>query len=550
MPAIPEEFFIPLTTVKGVSTSTAEFQHLLNHTSVLAARDITIDDAQRYSLLRELASALAFLHNHGVCVGDISPKNLLFTLKPHEAVYFIDCDAMRINAVSALPQVETPGWDTPPGEERATVYSDTYKLGLLALRLLAGDHDTKDPQHLPSTTPGMLRQIITDTLTNPPHQRPLPEAWTYVLGHAIEEAQHHQKAAAAAEAPVAVRDTPPIPVVHSRPSTPTTQSKPPTRPPASATAATNIGPLRTAAFVQNDKSPARRRRRTATIAVIVGTVVAFAAVVVVFFTDLPSRLLGKIHHPPGTVLPFTGLKQPVGVAVDGTGTIYVVDCANRWVLKQDAGSTGQTVLPFTDLSWPVGVAVDKSGSVYVTDTQSNRVLKLGAGASTPTVLPFTGLNYPDGVAVDTTGTVYVADEQNGRVLRLAPGASEQTVLPFAGLGHPANVAVDSAGSLYVTDGAGNARDSRVWKWAASSSTQTLLPFTDFTFSPTGVAVDSTGNVYVSDVTRVRKLAVGASAPTIAFTNVSAEGLAMDNAGNLYATSTDVSAPAVRKLTAG
>ena len=79
MPAIPDEFFIPLTTVKGVSSTTAEFQHLLNHPSVLAARGIDIDDAQRYTLLREVASALAFLHKHGVCVGDISPKNLLFS---------------------------------------------------------------------------------------------------------------------------------------------------------------------------------------------------------------------------------------------------------------------------------------------------------------------------------------------------------------------------------------------------------------------------------------------------------------------------------------
>ncbi|MGO9507488.1 MAG: hypothetical protein ACLPXZ_09130 [Mycobacterium sp.] len=41
MPAIPEEFFISLTTAKGVSSSTAEFQHLLNHPTVLAARGIT-----------------------------------------------------------------------------------------------------------------------------------------------------------------------------------------------------------------------------------------------------------------------------------------------------------------------------------------------------------------------------------------------------------------------------------------------------------------------------------------------------------------------------
>jgi eukaryotic-like serine/threonine-protein kinase len=176
MPAIPEQFFIPLTTVKGVSTSTAEFQHLLNDASVLVARGIDINDAQRYTLLREVASALAFLHKHGVCVGDISPKNLLFSLTPREAVYLIDCDAVRINGISALRQVETPGWEAPAGEELATIYTDTYKLGLLAVRLLAGSQDTANPDHLPSTTPNLLRQIITDTLKPQPDRRPLPDA--------------------------------------------------------------------------------------------------------------------------------------------------------------------------------------------------------------------------------------------------------------------------------------------------------------------------------------------------------------------------------------
>ncbi len=193
MPAIPQAFYIALTTVKGVSQTTAEFQHLLNHPTVLTARGITIDDTQRVALLREAASALAFLHQHGVCVGDISPKNLLFSLAPHAAVYFIDCDAMRVNDISALPQVETPGWAVPAGEELATIYSDSYKLGLLALRLLTGDQDTTNPAQLPATTPAQLRQIITDTLTNQPHQRPLPEAWASVLGHAIEETRHRAK---------------------------------------------------------------------------------------------------------------------------------------------------------------------------------------------------------------------------------------------------------------------------------------------------------------------------------------------------------------------
>jgi serine/threonine protein kinase len=225
MPAIPEEFFIPLNTAKGGSPSVAEIQHLLNHPTVLAARGITLVDAQRFSLLRQTASALAFLHKHGVCVGDVSPKNLLFSLTPREAVYFIDCDAMRINGVSALAQVETPGWDAPAGEELATIYSDAYKLGLLALRLLTGDQDTKNPAHLPAGTPAQLRQIITDTLNKEPKRRPLPEAWTYVLNNAIDGAQHQKKTPRSVSVAPAL---PPIPVVRSRP--PVGTSAPPVPP--------------------------------------------------------------------------------------------------------------------------------------------------------------------------------------------------------------------------------------------------------------------------------------------------------------------------------
>lgn len=239
MPTIPDQFFIPLTTVKGVASAAAEFQHLLNEPSVLAARGITIDDAQRYGLLRETASALAFLHSVGVCVGDISPKNLLFALEPREAVYFIDCDAMRINGVTALPQFETPGWEAPAGEEPATVYSDTYKLGLLALRLIVGNQNTRNVAQIPATTPNLLRQIIVDTLTNEPQRRPLPAAWTYVLGHAVEEAQH-RNATDPTPALVSEPASPPV-EVRKRPKATAkvrTPTPPPVPEPASAPAST------------------------------------------------------------------------------------------------------------------------------------------------------------------------------------------------------------------------------------------------------------------------------------------------------------------------
>ncbi len=192
------------------------------------------------------------------------------------------------------------------------------------------------------------------------------------------------------------------------------------------------------------------------------------------------------------VLPFNGLYQPQGLAVDGTGAVYVADFNNR-VVKLAAGSNDQATLPFTGLNYPEGVAVDAPGNVYVADRGNSRVVELAAGSSTQTVLPFAGLKDPDGVAVDSAGNVYATDTDNNRVLKLAAGSKEQTVLPFTGLSAPWGIAVDNSGNLYVTEH----DSSLVVKLAAGSTTQTVLPF-DALNTPLAVTVDSSGNVYVAD----------------------------------------------------
>jgi DNA-binding beta-propeller fold protein YncE len=63
--------------------------------------------------------------------------------------------------------------------------------------------------------------------------------------------------------------------------------------------------------------------------------------------------------PPSHVeLPFTGLKNPTGVAVDTTGNVYVTDFFNNRVLKRLPGSNAPVELPFTGLHLPIGVGVD------------------------------------------------------------------------------------------------------------------------------------------------------------------------------------------------
>jgi len=177
MPAIPSHFFLEMKKAGGLSTGLGEFQHLLNGNDFLARREINLTDQHRYELIGELAAALAVFHRHGIAVGDISPKNLLFSLAPHTRVYFIDCDAMRFRGRSVTQQLETPDWEVPIGEELATPESDRFKLGLMALRLLVSDQTTRDITQLPRTVPQAVADLITQSLSATPSQRPTPTRW-------------------------------------------------------------------------------------------------------------------------------------------------------------------------------------------------------------------------------------------------------------------------------------------------------------------------------------------------------------------------------------
>jgi serine/threonine-protein kinase len=219
----------------------------------------------------------------------------------------------------------------------------------------------------------------------------------------------------------------------------------------------------------------------------------------VFITS--QGMYGRVVELPAgsstpTVLPFSGLYQPQGLAVDSSGAVYVTDFNNR-VVKLAAGSNGQTVLPFTGLSYPEGVAVDGQGNVYVADRGNNRVLKLAPGSNTATVLPFSDLKNPDGVAVDSGGNVYVTDTDNNRVLELPAGSTAQTVLPFTGVSVPWGIGLDATGAVYVTEHDSN----QVMKLPSGSNIPAVLPLTGLN-TPLGVTTDSAGNgagnVYVAD----------------------------------------------------
>lgn len=124
------------------------------------------------------------------------------------------------------------------------------------------------------------------------------------------------------------------------------------------------------------------------------------------------------------------LLSPLGIWVDGDGSLYVADQGNHRVQKFPPGSTnGVTVAgsasgaPSSQLICPASVFIDGHEDLFVSDPCANRVLEFVPGAdSGVTVAGGNGagsapdqLNGPEGIFVDTAGNLYVADYKNNRV---------------------------------------------------------------------------------------------------------------------------------------
>ncbi|MET7510459.1 DUF4189 domain-containing protein [Streptomyces albidoflavus] len=189
MRAVPERFMFDQRGLGStvVGRRLANVEYLLNDDAYVAGIGLVVSDRDRFRLLTDLAETLARLHAMGVTIGDLSPKNLLFTTTPRPACFFIDCDAVRLRGTTALPQAETPDWEIPAGEPKATPASDAYKLALLAVRLLGRHQTSTDPAALASYSPELGR-LARAGLGHDPAARPEPAQWTGPLNAASRKA--------------------------------------------------------------------------------------------------------------------------------------------------------------------------------------------------------------------------------------------------------------------------------------------------------------------------------------------------------------------------
>ncbi|WP_162958724.1 YncE family protein [Nocardia yunnanensis] len=464
MPSIPGHFSVEMQLSAGMSRSLASVQLLLNGEEFLANRRIGLTDRLRYQLLLDAARTLDFFHGHDITVGDLSPKNLYFSLSPPQ-VYFIECDAMAVAGRSVLEQMETPDWQIVvghPGEEKATVASDSYKLGLLALRLLVSDQVTTDSRRLPLAVPALVRTLIRAAIDEGPSGRPKPADWHDALGAAAATATttlpRKPKPAPPQQYPRQGLATQPRP-------TPTWQAPAaPPRPPAFPPPGSGPppgwpGPLPPPGLGTGTGPRFSGRQLFALVAVaVVGLVIA----VLLWGTpEPPSPGSGRpttvgpgITRTPETS-PANSVavgKSPNGVAIDpGAHLAYVANSVGNSVSVIDMASKAVAATIAVGKS-PSALAVDTDAhTLYVTDQDDNTLSVIDTNTRAVVATVPVGKN-PSGVAVDFGAHVaYVANLGENSVSVL--DATTRTVTAtLSGLKGAIAVAVDPGSHrAYVAD---------------------------------------------------------------------------------------------------
>jgi len=273
-------------------------------------------------------------------------------------------------------------------------------------------------------------------------------------------------------------------------------------------------------------------------------------------TNLPDKIVttlagngqaGYTGDGPATTI---ALGQPLGMALDPAGNLYVAENLNNCVRKINTNGQAMVVVgkgpPYTggysgdgglatnaDQSGVSGVALDSLGNLYV--AANNRLRKVDAQGYIQTIAgdgtvgfagdggPATNASFYSAidVALDTKGNYYLADSQNGSIRRVDTNGIISTVAGiglsgFSGdegpatnamIGYCSSIALDHSGALFIAD----TWNQRIRMVDTNGIIHTVagggpVPFpSDGTLatnvilaSPEGVTVDDRGNLYFTD----------------------------------------------------
>jgi sugar lactone lactonase YvrE len=305
---------------------------------------------------------------------------------------------------------------------------------------------------------------------------------------------------------------------------------------------------------------------------------------------------GAGYNGDGIIATSAQLNNPVDVAVDTFGNLYIADKDNQRIRKIDAISgiitthvgTGSAGFsgdggPATSalLYNPNSICFDCFNNLFIADVYNHRIRKVNTSGIISTVAgngvygyssdggpaDTTMLNFPWGIASDSLGNLYIADNGNYRIRKVSMSTGIISTIAGNGVGSyngeglsatsaqfvPYSIAFDNSGNLYIADKA-NQR-ARVLTPGGVINTVAGTGVSGFSgdgglatlaqlYNPESVAVDACGNLYISDLQnqRIRKVTFNPSTtPTISITGTTTAAIgstvtvsaAVSGAGSSY-----------------
>jgi DNA-binding beta-propeller fold protein YncE len=165
--------------------------------------------------------------------------------------------------------------------------------------------------------------------------------------------------------------------------------------------------------------------------------------------------IGRRGSAPGT------LTSPWGVAVHGT-TVFVLDQANQRVSKfttsgKYLGSFGRGGEGRGQLQNPFGIAISPLGIIYVSDSSKDEILRYSLSGHYLGSFGTTGIGNGQfqratGIAVQPgTNQVFISDYCNQRIERFDPNGNFLGQFGSESLATPTFMAFAPSGTLYVSD---------------------------------------------------------------------------------------------------
>jgi hypothetical protein len=204
----------------------------------------------------------------------------------------------------------------------------------------------------------------------------------------------------------------------------------------------------------------------------------------------------------------TGLNNPLGIALDSSGQIYIANSTGNVVsvfAANPSGTVNETPVATivgsnTTLNAPSGIGLDSAGKVYVANGNGDNAITVYAASPSGTMneAPLatitgsnTGLNNPGGMLFDSAGHIYTPSSTPSIQMFAANPSGTLNEAPLAtitgnntGLSVVYGMAVDSSGRIYASNNGANS----ITMYAANpSGTMNETPVATITGSNTGLS---------------------------------------------------------------